>query len=138
MGYSNLTSFLKAIRSVKEYVEVEYPGEKSIVPVYQYFCYTSSYDMDAFQLHEIYKQHSTSEFCNERDQSKLVLNWRAKNQNLPGKTWIEQVKGQAMVGATLTDDFWANDILWQLFQKLSVKWSLLQFYRNKEIISLAN
>jgi hypothetical protein len=81
---------LKAIRSVKEYVEVEYLGEKSIVPVYQYACYISSYDMDAVQLHEIYKQRSTSE------------------------TWIEQVKGQAMAGATLTDDFWANDILWQL------------------------
>jgi len=81
---------LKAIRSVKEYVEVEYLGEKSIVPVYQYSCYTSSYDMDAVQLHEIYKQRSTSE------------------------TWIEQVKGQAMAGATLTNDFWANDILWQL------------------------
>ena len=96
---------LKAIRSVKEYVEVEYLGEKSIVSVYQYACYTSSYDVDAFQLHVIYKQRSTSEFCDERDQSKLVLNWRAKNQNLPSKTWIEQVKGQAMVGATLTDDF---------------------------------
>jgi len=81
---------LKAIRSVKEYVEVEYLGEKSIMPVYQYSCYTSSYDMDAVQLHEIYKQRSTSE------------------------TWIEQVKGQAMAGATLTNDFWANDILWQL------------------------
>ena len=81
---------LKAIRSVKEYAEVEYLGEKSIVPVYQYACYISSYDMNATQLHEIYKQRSTSE------------------------TWIEQVKGQAMAGATLTDDFWANDILWQL------------------------
>lgn len=81
---------LKAIRRVKEYVEVEYLGGKSIVPVYKYSCYISSYDMDAAQLHEIYKQRSTSE------------------------TWIEQVKGQAMAGATLTDDFWANDILWQL------------------------
>jgi hypothetical protein len=81
---------LEAIRSVKEFVEVEYLGEKSIVPVYKYSCYISSYDMDAAQLHEIYKQRSTSE------------------------TWIEQVKGQAMAGATLTDDFWANDILWQL------------------------
>lgn len=81
---------LKAIRSVKEYVEVEYLGEKSIVPVFQYSCYISSCDKDAAQLHEIYKQRSTSE------------------------TWIEQVKGQAMAGATLTDDFWANDILWQL------------------------
>jgi hypothetical protein len=105
---------LKGIRSVKEYVEVEYLGEKSIVPVYQYSCYISSYDIDAAQLHEIYKQRSTSEFCDERDQSKLVLNWRAKNQNLLCETWIEQVKGQAMAGATLTDDFWANDILWQL------------------------
>jgi hypothetical protein len=41
-------------------------------------------------LHELYKQRSTSE------------------------TWIEQVKGHAMAGSTLTDDFWANNILWQL------------------------
>jgi hypothetical protein len=44
---------LKAIRSVKEHVEVEYPCEKSIVPAYQYSCYTSNYDVDAAQLHEI-------------------------------------------------------------------------------------
>jgi len=80
---------LKAIRSVKEYVEAEYLGEKQIVPVFQYACYISSYDMGALGLHELYKQRSTSE------------------------TWIEQVKGQAMAGATLTDDFWTNDILWQ-------------------------
>jgi hypothetical protein len=81
---------LKAMRSVKEYVQVEYLGKKQIVPVYQYVCYASNLDLDATQLHEVYKQRSTSE------------------------TWIEQVKGQAMAGATLTDDFWANDILWQL------------------------
>ena len=81
---------LKAMRSVKEYVEVTYLGEKQIVPVYQYVCYASSYDMDAMWLHELYKQRSTSE------------------------TWIEQVKGHTMAGSTLTDDFWANDILWQL------------------------
>jgi hypothetical protein len=81
---------LKAMRSVKEYVQLEYLGEKQIVPVYQYVCYASNLDMDATQLHELYKQRSTSE------------------------TWIEQVKGQAMAGATFTDDFWANDILWQL------------------------
>jgi len=68
--------------------------------------------MDATQLHELYKQRSTSEFCDKRDQSKFILNWRTKKQNLQNKTWIEQVKGQAMTGATLTDDFWANDILW--------------------------
>ena len=81
---------LKAMRSVKEYVEVSYLGEKTMVPVYQYVCYASSYDMDAIELHELYKQRSTSE------------------------TWIEQVKGHTMAGSTLTNDFWANDILWQL------------------------
>ncbi len=81
---------LKAMRSVKEYVQVEYLGAKQIVPVYQYVCYASNYDMDAVGLHELYKQRSTSE------------------------TWIEQVKGHTMAGTTLTDNFWANDILWQL------------------------
>jgi hypothetical protein len=81
---------LKAMRSVKEYVSVEYLGQKQIVPVYQYVCYASSYDMTATELHELYKQRSTSE------------------------TWIEQVKGHTMAGSTLTEDFWANDILWQL------------------------
>ena len=89
-------------------------GEKKIVPVYQYACYISSYDINAIELHELYKQRSTSEFCDERVQSKLVLNWRAKKQNLHSKTWIEQIKGHTMAGATLTDNFWANDILWQL------------------------
>ncbi len=81
---------LKAMRTVKEYVEVSYLGEEKTVPVYQYVCYISSYDIDAIELHELYKQRSTSE------------------------TWIEQVKGHTMAGNTLTDDFWANDILWQL------------------------
>ena len=81
---------LKAMRSVKEYVQVSYLGQKQIVPVYQYVCKASSYDMTAIELHELYKQRSTSE------------------------TWIEQVKGHTMAGSTLTEDFWANDILWQL------------------------
>lgn len=87
----NKTRELKAIRTVKEYVEKDFFGIKKIIPVYQYACYISTYtELDAAELHENYKQRSTSE------------------------TWIEQVKGQAMAGATLTDDFWANDILWQL------------------------
>ena len=81
---------LKAMRTVKEYVQVSYLGQEQIVPVYQYVCYISGYDMDSVGLHELYKQRSTSE------------------------TWIEQVKGHTMAGSTLTDDFWANDILWQL------------------------
>jgi hypothetical protein len=43
--------------------------------------------MDAIGLHELYKQRSTSE------------------------TWLEQVKWHTMTGCSLTDDFWANDIL---------------------------
>jgi hypothetical protein len=81
---------LKAVRTVKEYVLVTYLGQEQIVPVHQYVCYISSYDVDAIELHELYKQRSTSE------------------------TWIEQVKGHTMAGSTLTDNFWANDILWQL------------------------
>ena len=82
---------LKAIRTVKEYVETDFFGIRKLVPVYQYACYVSSYEnLNATELHENYKQRSTSE------------------------TWIEQVKTQAMAGATLTDGFWANDILWQL------------------------
>ncbi|MFA5769552.1 MAG: IS1380 family transposase [Bacteroidales bacterium] len=86
----NKPRMLKAMRTVKEYVQVSYLGQEQIVPVYQYVCYIGSYDMDAVGLHELYKQRSTSE------------------------TWIEQVKGHTMAGSTLTDDFWANDILWQL------------------------
>lgn len=81
---------LKAMRSVKEYVQAEYLGQKQIVPVYQYVCYASNLDLDAAGSHELYKQRSVSE------------------------TWIEQVKGHTMAGSTLTDNFWANDILWQL------------------------
>jgi hypothetical protein len=81
---------LKAIRTVKEYVETDFFGESKIVPVYQYACYISTYELDAAGLHKIYKQRSTSE------------------------TWIEQVKSHVKAGATLTGDFWANDIFWQL------------------------
>ena len=88
-GWSK-SRLLKAIRTVKEYVRVSYLGQQQIVPVYQYACYISSYDVEAAGLHELYKQRSTSE------------------------TWIEQVKGHTMAGSTLTYDFWANDILWQL------------------------
>jgi len=80
---------LKAVRTVKKYVQFTYLGQEQIVPVYQYVCYISSYNVDAIELHELYKQRSTSE------------------------TWIEQVKGHTMAGSTLTDNFWANDILWQ-------------------------
>ena len=81
---------LKAIRTISDWIEVEFMGKKQFVPKYEYFCYCSNLDIDTLALHELYKQRSTSE------------------------TWIEQVKNQLLAGATLTDDFHANDMLWQL------------------------
>ncbi len=57
---------------------------------YQYGCYVNSYDVYVIELHEFYRQRSSN------------------------MTWIEQVKWHSMVRSTLTDDFWTNDILWQL------------------------
>jgi hypothetical protein len=105
-GWSNSRTS-KAIRTVREYVEVECFGEKSTLLIYQYSCYTRSYNMDTVQLHAIYKHRSTS------------------------KTWIGQVKGRAMAGATLTNDFWANDILWQLGV---FAYNLLELMRQKKSI----
>ena len=103
----------KAMHSVKEYISVEYLGQKQIVPVYRYVCYASSYYMTAIDLHELYKQHSTREFCDERDQCKTCSDWRTKRQNLQSETWIEQVKMHSMAGSTLKEDFRADDVLWQ-------------------------
>lgn len=81
---------LKAIRTVAEWVEARFLGEKQLVPKYSYACYCSNLEGDATFLHHNYKQRSTSE------------------------TWIEQVKSQLLAGKTLTDSFDANDIIWQL------------------------
>lgn len=81
---------LKAIRTLKGYKSVEYFGEIQLLPDYDYACYCTTLDGTAIDVHEVYKQRSTSE------------------------TWIEQVKTQLLAGATLTNNFDANDILWQL------------------------
>lgn len=53
---------LKAIRTVKEYVERDYFGKKELVPVYEYACYASNLtDKDGQDLHQLYKHRSTSE-----------------------------------------------------------------------------
>jgi hypothetical protein len=100
----------KAMRTVKEYVQVSYLGQEQIIPVYQYVCYISSYDMDAVGLHELYKQRSTSE------------------------TWIEQLKGYTISGSTLTDDFWTNDILRQL-SVLAYNISVMMHQKNTSLKS---
>lgn len=81
---------LKAIRYIKEHVAVDFMGTTQFVPVYEYFCYCSNLELNAYELHKLYKKRSTSE------------------------TWIEQVKSHLLAGATLTDNFHANDIVWQL------------------------
>lgn len=81
---------LKAVRRIKKYEIREEFGEKIIVPVYQYACYCSTLSLDVWATHEKYCERAVSE------------------------TWIEQVKSQLFAGSTLMNNFWANDILWQL------------------------
>ena len=66
-------------------------------------------ELDAFDLHENYKQRSTSE------------------------TWIAEVKGQLLAGSTFTNNFNANDILWRL-GVFSYNLSVLMRYKIKKIL----
>lgn len=99
---------LRAIRHIKGWERKEFLGTIEFVPVYEYACYCSNLPGTAFDLHEIYKQRSTSE------------------------TWIEQVKNQLLAGKTLTDDFHANDILWQL-HVFAYNLSVMMRYKVKTI-----
>jgi len=81
---------LKAIRTLTGYTEVDYFGETQQVEIYEYACYCSSLELSAEQLHEKYNDRSTSE------------------------NWIEQVKNQLLAGKTITNNFHANDLLWQI------------------------
>lgn len=81
---------LRAVRSVKEWHIVEYLGQIEKVAEYEYACFCSDLPGTATELYKKYSERSTCE------------------------TWIEQVKSQLMAGKTLTDNFWANDMLWQL------------------------
>lgn len=80
----------KAVRWIDKHEKKIFFGQVEWVPVYKYACYCTNQEIDAWAAHECYKQRSTSE------------------------NWIEQVKNHLLAGMTLTDDFWANDILWQL------------------------
>lgn len=81
---------LKAIRTIIGYKEIDYFGQKQLAAEYAYACYSTSLELDAIELHENYKQRSTSE------------------------NWIAEVKNQLLAGSTLTNNFNANDMLWQL------------------------
>ena len=80
----------KAVRRIDKYEKKTFFGKTEWAPVYKYACYCTNLNLDAWATHECYKQRSTSE------------------------NWIEQVKNHLLAGMTLTNDFWANDILWQL------------------------
>ena len=81
---------LKAVRGIKKYERREEFGAIVLVPVYEYAVYCSTLNLDAWSTHKKYVERAVCE------------------------TWIEQVKSQLYAATTLTDDFWANDILWQL------------------------
>jgi hypothetical protein len=98
---------LKAIRTLSGYTEVEYFGETQRVAVYEYACYCSSLDLSGEGLHEQYNERSTSE------------------------NWIEQVKNQLLAGKTITSDFHANDILWQI-GVLAYNLSVMMRYKVKK------
>ena len=99
---------LTAIRIVTEWLAVDMMGTTQWVPKYEYACYCSNLPVDVLELHELYQQRSTSE------------------------TWIEQVKSQLLAGATLTDDFHANDMLWQL-HVLAYNLSVMMRYNVKKL-----
>lgn len=100
---------LKVIRTIEKWEERDFFGKTEMIPVYQYACYCSNLEeQTALDLHQIYKERSTSE------------------------TWIEQVKSQLLAGKTLTDDFHANDILWQL-SIMAYNLSVVMRYKVKKI-----
>ncbi len=80
----------RAIRTLVDYREEVFFSHKHQVPIFKYACYCTNQNLTPKETHESYKRRSTSE------------------------TWIEQIKSQAMAGKTLTNNFHANDILWQL------------------------
>jgi hypothetical protein len=81
---------LVALRTRTAWFEAEFLGLKQLFPKYEYACYCSNLPLEPGKLHPCYQARATSE------------------------TWIEQIKSQLMAGTTLTDNFHANDILWQL------------------------
>jgi hypothetical protein len=79
------------VRIVKEYVEKQWLGIIERIPVYDYFCYCSNLKgLPPVRLHTLYGE-------------------RAESEN-----WIENTKNQLCAGKTVTNDFYVNDILWQL------------------------
>ena len=98
---------LRAIRTIVNWKLAEYFGHKQRVPVYEYACYCSTLEENAYELHQIYNKRSESE------------------------TWIEQLKTQLLASKTLTNNFHANDILWQL-NVMAYNLSVMMRYKIKK------
>ena len=81
---------LKATRVLKGYEKIIFFGKIQYKPLYDYFCYCSNLEINAYELHLNYAKRATSE------------------------TWIEQVKSHLNAGKTIINDFSSNDIFWQL------------------------
>ena len=75
------------IRIVKE---VDTAGRLFPLYHYDYFCYCTSLEEAPIQIHRLYGDRGECE------------------------NWIQAVKNQLGAGTTLTGQFWANDLLWQL------------------------
>jgi len=88
-GWSG-TRKIKAVRVQTGVIERPMLGEIDYIPDYEYFCYCTNLSNDPFEIHQLYAK-------------------RAESEN-----WIEHVKNQLFAGQTLTNNFWANDLLWQL------------------------
>jgi len=79
---------LRAIR-IKKHLGIGNLGEE--IYEWEYFCYcTNLIGLNTNEIHELYGKRGNCE------------------------NWIEQVKNQLLAGKTLTNNFWANDIFWQL------------------------
>ncbi|MDT3738035.1 MAG: IS1380 family transposase [Candidatus Kapabacteria bacterium] len=84
-GWKQTRKFV-AVRILKEKHE---PGELLPKQGYEMFCYVTNIDADPLAIHYLYGDRGTSE------------------------NWIEAVKKQMFAGSMLTQDFWANEALWQ-------------------------
>lgn len=78
------------VRKIDRYEEKPFLDGVQIVPVYVYSCFCSDLQESPQSIYKRYRERSTSE------------------------TWIEEVKSQAQAGKTLTQSFFANEMLWLL------------------------
>ncbi len=76
------------VRKLDGYKEENRDGVTMMIPLYTYSCFCTNREATAKKVYKCYKERSTSE------------------------TWIEEVKEQALAGKTLTNNFYANEILW--------------------------